>query len=399
MWKIYKEAGALCISALLLSTLLFQRLTLARSTVEEEIEYYIKSKVVFSNKGSRVWNFTEREDDRTIGLFMNNSWQTVYLVNSTPPIEAIKSDKDGNKVAVLQFPEALQLGKNISSTVIYHVISKPRVLENISENASGTLNEISDQSLKEKYLGAEGPWLINETMLKNIAHNIAGNEINILRIVKNFVSWIKKNINYPSQMHEVPQYPNETVIKHEGDCDDQAILLVTLCRIVGIPAFLQIGAIYLRDQASPSIINYWNSHVTVVQKKIGWHGWAMVYIQPWGWLPVDLTFVFDNIDEDPLNAIENAAVTWQGTIQYMNISQTDYVASSLEARDFLQNNKFYVYEEEEMTEVTYPEGVLGEGLGRAVCAAFLIAAGGFLITGSYLLSRRWVRKKKEEIPP
>ncbi|NIW09248.1 MAG: hypothetical protein GWN33_01035, partial [Gammaproteobacteria bacterium] len=103
-----KKASAFCISLLLLSTLTFQNLTVVRSiTEEEETEYYVKSTVTYSNKGDKVWNFTEREEDRTIGLFMNNSWQTVYLVNSTLSIETRENDTDGNQVAVLQFPEML----------------------------------------------------------------------------------------------------------------------------------------------------------------------------------------------------------------------------------------------------------------------------------------------------
>ena len=83
--------------------------------VEEETEYYVKSAIRYLNEGSEVWNFTDREEDRTIGLFMNTSWQTAYLVNTTFPIETIDNDTDGNKVAVLRFPTTtLEPAQNIS---------------------------------------------------------------------------------------------------------------------------------------------------------------------------------------------------------------------------------------------------------------------------------------------
>ena len=393
MRKMNKKASAFCISLLLLFTLTFQDLTIVRSiTGEEEIEYYVKSTVTYSNKGDKVWNFTEREEDRTIGLFMNNSWQTSYLVNSTLSIEAIENDTDGNQVAVLQFPEMLlDQGQNISYAVTYRVVSKPRTLDNVNETASKSLNDIP-VSLKEKYLAAEGPWLVNNTELQNLAYNITGNESNVLTIIKNFVSWIKNNITYPLQMHEVPQYPNETITKREGDCDDQAILLVTLCRIIGIPAFIQIGAIYIPSRLEN--ISYWKNHVTAVQKRIGWHGWAVVYIPPWGWLPVDLTYVFEPITVDPLNAIKNAAVTSQITVQYMNISQTDYVASSQEARDFLITNSFYVYTEDEMIEVIRQENSFGE-IMEWMFPVVLVVAAALLLVSSYVIARRW--KSEEEI--
>ncbi len=388
-----KKASAFCISLLLLSTLAFQNITIVRSTTEEEeTEYYVKSTVTYSNKGSKAWNFTERED-RTVGLFMNSSWQTGYLVNSTVFIEAIENDTDGNQIAVLQFPEMLlDPGENISYAVTYRVVSKPRTLDGINETASESLDEIPEP-LKERYLGAEGPWLVNDTELRSLALNLAGNESNVLTIIKNFVSWIAENINY-TETHEVPLYPNETLIEGKGDCDDQAILLVTLSRIVGIPAFIQIGAIY-KFGSSLTKTSYWGNHVTSVQKRIGWHGWAMVYIPPWGWLPVDLTYVFGGLESNSLNAITNAAVTWQGTIQYMNISQTDYVASTRETKEFLLANGFYVSLEDEMIEVPRQKNLFGEGAERLFPVIIILAAV-LLLASSYIITRRLSRK--EETP-
>jgi len=373
-----KEANALCISLLLLSTLAFQNLTITRSiTEEEEIEYYVKSTVTYSNKGSKVWNFTERKEDRTIGLFMNN-------------------DTDGNQIAILQFPEMLlNPRRNISFGVTYRVVTKPRALDHINETASKSLNEIP-VSLREKYLAAEGPWLVNDTELQNLAFNIAGDESNVLAIIKNFVSWINRNIDYPLQMHEVPQYPNETMTKNEGDCDDQAILLVTLCRIIRIPAFIQIGAIYIPSRLEN--ISYWKNQVTAVQKQIGWHGWAVVYVPPWGWLPVDLTYVFEPITADPLNAIKNAAVTSQITVQYKNISHTNYVASSREAREFLTTNNLYVYMEDEMIEVIRKENSSGENVERLFPVVLVVAVAA-LLACSYVIARKLNKKEEIHTPP
>lgn len=391
-----KTVGTFCIALLLLIPLTFQRLGVVRSaTGEEETEYYIKSSVTYSSNGSSIWNFTERED-RSVGLFMNNSWQTVYLVNSTLLFETVENDTDGNKVAVLQFPKMLlDPGDNLNYTVTYRVVSKPRTFTEINENDSESFTVIPKELLTEKYIGAKGPWLINDTELQSLAYNLAGNETKTLTIVQDFVDWIAKNITY--QPHQVPQYPNETLVEREGDCDDQAILLVTMCRILSIPAFLQIGAIYT---ASSELANtsYWEDHLTVVQKRIGWHGWAMVYIPPWGWLPVDLTYVFGGahtLRSNPLNSIINAAVTWQGTIQYMNISQTDYVSSSVEARDFLITNRFYVYTEDEMIETIRQENLFGEGVEWLV-PVVLIAAVALLLSSSFLIARRW--KGREERP-
>jgi transglutaminase-like putative cysteine protease len=53
-----------------------------------------------------------------------------------------------------------------------------------------------------------------------------------------------------------------------GDCGQEALLFMTLCRLNGIPARWQSG---------------WNTFPT--GKDI--HDWCEIYVAPWGWMPVD----------------------------------------------------------------------------------------------------------------
>lgn len=323
---------------------------------------------------------------------MNNSWQTVRLANYSRPLNKTEVDDDGNPIAVLQFPKIeLERGESISFNVSYEVVSKPRPSIDVTEQESGTLDDIIPANLSE-YLSSGDAWLINDTDLKNLANNLTKDETKVLAMVGNFVSWIAGHIEYPSSSeHEVPQYPNETYLKGEGDCDDQAILLITLCRISKIPAYLQIGCIYDSDL----FVNetYWDDHVRNIQDNIGWHGWAMVYVPPWGWLPVDLTYSVMNpiqLVSQPLRAIENAAVTSQNVIQYMNVTRTEYVASSLEAREFLKDNHFHVYVRDEMVQNVDQEGYWSVFWGNLL-KGVLIAAGitaGIIVFAVYSRRRR-----------
>lgn len=337
-----------------------------------DLSFTIRSSFTYSNRGTAVWNLTE--EDRAVGLFMNNSWQTVRLANYSLPLNKTEVDDDGNPIAVLQFPKmGLGPGESVSFNVSYEAVSKPHPSIDVTEQESGTLADIP-ANLSE-YLSSGDAWLINDTNLKNLANNLTKDETKVLAMVGNFVSWIAEHIEYPSSEHEVPQYPNETYRTREGDCDDQAILLITLCRISKIPAYLQIGCIYI-----PSLFTNetcWDGHARNVQEKIGWHGWAMVYVPPWGWLPVDLTYSATNptqLVSQPLRAIENAAVTSQNVIQYMNVSRTEYVASSLEAREFIQDNGFYIYERDEMVQNVDQEETRGFFWGNLL-KEVLIAAG------------------------
>ncbi len=338
---------ALILSVLIVSSTL-NCFTLVRAELSD-VDYVIETTVTFSNNGTTIWNLTE--DDRAISLFMNNTWQTVYLTEHSCLIERKEPDEDGNPIAILELPKSqLTPGENVTYTVTYNVESKPRSLPYLNEQESWNLTRIPPD-LRDEYCIEGDTWQVSDPMVNETAHTIAGSETNVLSLVEELVAWIWNNIHYPPQddpklSHEVPLYPNQTLLYREGDCDDQAILFITFCRILGIPSFLQIGCIYgqeFTDQQSS-----WNGTVTSVLKQIAWHGWAMVYVPPWGWLPVDLTYVMGGRG-NPLNAMTTGAVTSERTIQYMNISQRAHLAESREYRDLLIENQFYIYQEDEMS--------------------------------------------------
>ena len=309
----------------------------------ENMRFVIRSNVTFENRGTVTWNLTEEE--RAISLFMNNTWQTVFLIDHSHRLETISEDDDGNSIAVLDFQRHLQPGESVSYSVSYNVFSKPRMIPDLNENESGELEEIPE-NLREQFCVSQPPFLVEDEGIREGARAIAGNETRVSTIIKRFVEWTWGNIQYPSQRHEHPQYPDETLNKREGDCDDQAILFATFCRVYGIPSFIQVGCIYLPGFYSN--VTTWEDHISNELIRIGWHGWAMAYVPPWGWLPIDLTFVMGSFAV-PLNSIYHGAVSLQETIQYMNISKVDYVASSHMYRNLLQQNDFYLYSMDEMT--------------------------------------------------
>ena len=344
-----------------------------------DVNYVIQTTVTYSNKGTTVWNLAK--GDQTISLFMNNTWQTVSLTECSYS-KKTGPDEDGNPIAVLQLKSKLEPRENVTYTVTYNVESKPRSMPHLDERELGNLT-IPD-GLKKEYCIEGDAWQINDLTLKQTAHTIAENETNVLLIVEKFVAWIWDNIDYTS--YEFPRYPNETLSDGRGDCDDQAILLITFCRIREIPSYLQIGCIY--QYGSTTQKSSWNGTVTSVLKQIAWHGWAMVYVPPWGWLPVDLTYVKGGKD-DPLNAIKTGAVTSQRTIQYMNISQRDYVASTRKYRKFLIGNQIYIYKEDEMSMA--PQNFLEEFI-KTWIRWFLIVM--VIITGTLIAVFGYILKKE-----
>jgi hypothetical protein len=379
---------------MLIASVAFKNVAVSKAEILDA-DYVIQTSVTFSNNGITVWNLTK--EDQEISLFMNNSWQTVYLTELSCPVEITETDEDGNPIAILQLPKSqLEPGDSVNYTVTYSIESKPRSISHLDEQESGNLIEIPPD-LRDEYCIESDTWQVNDPMLIETAHTIVINETNVLSIVEEFVAWIWNNIDYPPQdkpkiSHEVPLYPNQTLLYREGDCDDQAILFITLCRICGIPSFLQVGCIYGQDFTDQQ--SSWNGTVTSVLKHIAWHGWAMVYVPPWGWFPVDLTFVMGE-QSVPLNAIMTGAVTSTRTIQYMNISQRDHLASSREYRDLLIENQFRIYQEDEMSPVS--QNFLEEFIERWILWLLIgvgVIIGALTAVIGYILKAR--RKRFEE---
>jgi len=347
--SLFSRFKGLLICILLLSassySLFFQiSSTLSSSTAKHE-SFVLTITVKFMNKGSqrKIWNLTETE--RAAGLFMNNSWQTVYVLNASYPISEIRTDSDGNRVAYLSFPTStIPYGENLTYQIVYKIVFKPHLSPSIDEDHSGTLDDVPE-NLRSRYCRDAGPWQVTSEKIRNLAFKIKGNETNVLSLLKRFIRWIKNNIRYETQ--ETPQYPLEMLSVKAGDCDDQANLLIALCRIVGIPAYLQIGCIYLPGRDFET--THWDGHWVLRLTKVGWHGWAMVYVPPWGWIPVDLTYA-SGIYSDSENAIRKAAVIVYPVAQYANVTESDYIASSRSYREFLLSNGFQIYEHDVMFE-------------------------------------------------
>jgi hypothetical protein len=346
----------------------------AVTTIPNSMDYFIEYQLsmieIITNQGSRTYYLSA--EDRIIRLFMNNSWQTVILTHCNFPYQKT-FDADGNPIALLQ-TLYVKPGESLTINVTYSIYSRiagQRKLiwdPELTESNSGTLEDIP-LPLKKAYCKPVGPWNYKQPgweYIRRLAFQIQGNERSALKVVYKFVDWLAHNIRYPTNTHETPLYPTQTYThqnqlqrtKGEGDCDDQANLLVTFCRIVGIPAFTQVGCIYLPDQYKT--VSVYTGHVRIVAEQIGWHGWAMVYIPPWGWIPIDLTWLIDKagttLSESshwtgPNSTIIGAAVLTPNTVIYQNITQSDYIKPSIEGITNIREANLYITETDSMRAV------------------------------------------------
>ena len=109
--------------------------------------------------------------------------------------------------------------------------------------------------------------------LVELAHSIVEDEKNPLLKARKIYNYITENVQYSyvRQYATIVNVPEYAAYNLKGDCGIQAMLFITLCRIMGIPA-------------------RWQSGLVVNPYSIGSHDWAEFYIEPFGWLFADPSF-------------------------------------------------------------------------------------------------------------
>lgn len=109
--------------------------------------------------------------------------------------------------------------------------------------------------------------------LRALAAEIVGEERNPLLKAWKLYDYITEHVRYSfmrsyATVYDIPEY---TAANLKGDCGFQALLFITLCRIVGVPA-------------------RWQSGLYATPDEVGAHDWAEYYVAPYGWLFADPSF-------------------------------------------------------------------------------------------------------------
>lgn len=109
--------------------------------------------------------------------------------------------------------------------------------------------------------------------LRQMALELRGEEVIPVRIVRRIYDFVTSHVRYAyvrayGLIENGAEYAAANL---RGDCGLQALLFITLCRVLGIPA-------------------RWESGLMADPTYIGSHDWAQFYTEAWGWLPADCSF-------------------------------------------------------------------------------------------------------------
>lgn len=116
----------------------------------------------------------------------------------------------------------------------------------------------------------EAPHVAFTPELRALSSTICGSETNPARKARRFYDWISENIQYSFALEysTIRNLADYCRTNRYGDCGQEALLFISLCRLNGIPARWQSG---------------WS--IFPGAKTI--HDWAEIYLEPYGWMPVD----------------------------------------------------------------------------------------------------------------
>ena len=100
-----------------------------------------------------------------------------------------------------------------------------------------------------------------------------------LKTARAFYNYCTTNVtySYTRNYFTLEQIPEYAALGQKGDCGVQALLFITLCRSVGIPARWQSGL-------------YVTPAFEGMEADSGMHDWAQFYIEGYGWLFADPSF-------------------------------------------------------------------------------------------------------------
>jgi len=116
----------------------------------------------------------------------------------------------------------------------------------------------------------EAPHVVFTPAVRELSRQILAGETNPAVKARKCFEWIADNIRYSyaveySTIRNISDY---CLTHRYGDCGQEALLFITLCRLNGVPARWQSG---------------WNTFPG--EHTI--HDWAEIYLAPYGWVPVD----------------------------------------------------------------------------------------------------------------
>ncbi|MFC7301709.1 transglutaminase-like domain-containing protein [Cognatiluteimonas weifangensis] len=199
--------------------------------------------------------------------------QDIRLVASAPAAHRIAPESALQRTVYLEQPAVA--GKPTAFSVTYDVTVSARRFDIDPDRvvAAGITPELAP------FVAQRAPHVVFTDDLRAFSRRVVGAETNPWRIAQKLYAAVDAipwaGAREYSTISNISDYA-----LHAGhaDCGQQTLLLIALLRLNGIPARWQSGMMHYGDSAAADDA-YWNLH-----------DWGQLYIAPYGWIPMDVTF-------------------------------------------------------------------------------------------------------------
>jgi len=192
----------------------------------------------------------QREHEETPGT---------QFVTYTKEYKIITQSEDGTPISLDASRDCMNWsGENVmgnTEIVLRYKVTTTTSHWEIDEKNSGTVDAIP---IRYKDLYNHDEWKIrpSDPTIDQLARQLTIDKYTVYEKARAIYDYIRENIEYRTRDPE-PKDCMETLNSKWGDCDDQSILFCSLCRAVGIPAWLGLGVLYDDDT------NSWGGHAWV----------------------------------------------------------------------------------------------------------------------------------------
>lgn len=152
------------------------------------------------------------------------------------------------------------------------------------------------------------PHLAFTPELRALEKKIAGAETNPAKKARLYYDWCAENLrySYAREYSTLRNIPMDVCAKGYGDCGQIALTYMVLCRIGGIPA-------------------RWQSGWMIYPMYVNMHDWCEIWLEPYGWVPVDANYAVD------------AKHTWEDLTQEERAELLDFYFGGMDAYRFVAN--------------------------------------------------------------
>jgi transglutaminase-like putative cysteine protease len=193
--------------------------------------------------------------------------QDIHFDSSQPsahelaPESALQRTVHLEKAAHAGKPTVFSVTYELTIYSQYHAIDVPKV-----EPAKIT-NEL------EPYVSERAPHIVFTEPLRIFSRQVIGDAKNPYEIAQRIFAAVDE-IPWAGarEYSTIPDLSAYTLDAGHGDCGEQTMLLITLMRMNGIPARWQSGWTFTKGDYEDI------------------HDWSEIYLAPYGWIPVDVTY-------------------------------------------------------------------------------------------------------------